>query len=97
MKNYSYPLADDWTTDEIVAVTTLYQRLEDAYELNQGVSKQALLAAYQAFKEVVPSKSQEKQLGRQFETLTGYSLYRTMKAARETTRKSVKMVLGGSH
>lgn len=95
MKNFSYPLASDWTTDEIVTVTTFYGLIEDAYELSKGVQVNALLSAYADFKKVVPSKSQEKQLGKQYEQLTGYSWYQTLKTARETAKKSVKMMIGG--
>ncbi len=95
LKNFSYPLASDWTTDEIITVTAFYRQVEDAYELSQGVLVDKLLAAYSAFKTVVTSKSQEKQLGKQFEQLTGYSWYRTLKTARETAKKSVKMTIGG--
>ncbi|KRL94720.1 UPF0223 family protein [Levilactobacillus hammesii] len=81
--NYEYPLQADWSTADIVAVTTLYQRVEDAYELNQGVPAEVLLAAYREFQKVVPQKFEEKQLGREFEQASGYSIYRTVKQARE--------------
>ncbi|MCH5465418.1 UPF0223 family protein [Levilactobacillus tujiorum] len=81
--NYEYPLQANWSTADIVAVTTLYQRVEDAYELNQGVAAADLLAAYRGFQTVVPQKFEEKQLGREFEQASGYSIYRTVKQARE--------------
>lgn len=82
--NYAYPLQADWSTEDIVAVTTLYQRVEDAYELPQGVARTTLLTAYQAFQRVVPQKFEEKQLDQAFEAAAGYSIYRTIKAARQT-------------
>ncbi|WP_125579716.1 UPF0223 family protein [Levilactobacillus cerevisiae] len=81
--NYAYPLQEDWSTADIVAVTTLYQRVEDAYELSQGVASADLLTAYRAFQEVVPKKFEEKQLDKAFEEAAGYSIYRTMKRARQ--------------
>jgi len=81
--NYEYPLQADWSTTDIVAVTTLYQRVEDAYEVNQGVPADVLIAAYRDFQKVVPQKFEEKQLGRDFEKASGYSIYRSMKQARE--------------
>lgn len=95
MKNFSYPLASDWSTSEIVKVTDFYRQIEDAYELNQGVMISKLMTAYGVFKQVVPSKSQEKQLGKQFEQLTGYSWYKTIKEAQTTNKKSIKMSVGG--
>lgn len=94
MKNFSYPLATDWSTDEIITVTAFYRQIEDAYELQQGVKVTELMAAYRQFKTIVTSKSQEKQLGKQFEVLTGYSLYQTLKTARDTSKNSIKMTLG---
>lgn len=91
MKNFSYPLASDWSTDEIITVTAFYRKIEDAYELAQGVSVADLLSSYDAFKTVVTSKSEEKQLGKQFEQATGYSWYQTLKQARAASKKSIKM------
>ena len=88
--NYAYPLQPDWSTADIITVTTLYQQVEAAYEQPGGVPAQTLLAAYQAFQPIVPQKFEEKQLGREFEQASGYSIYRTIKQARETTGK-VKM------
>ena len=47
------------------------------------VEAQKLLDSYKGFKAVVPSKSEEKRLGREFETVSGYSLYRAVQAAKE--------------
>lgn len=85
VENYEYPLEPDWSTADIVAVTTLYQRVEDAYERPQGVASADLLAAYRAFQQVVAQKFVEKQLDHAFETASGYSIYRTIKQARQET------------
>ncbi len=79
--NYTYPLDFDWTKDEMVAVTTFYSLVEDAYE--RGVNRENLLAAYRGFKKVVPDKGTEKQYDKQFEELTDYSTYRAVQAARK--------------
>lgn len=89
--NYAYPLQENWSTADIIAVTQFYQLVEAAYEQPGGVDRQALLTAYRAFQEIVPQKFEEKQLGREFETASGYSFYRTMKAARETEKAKLKM------
>lgn len=83
-ENYQYPLNDAWDTAEIITVTTLYQQVEAA---NEGTVNTAdLLAAYRAFKAVVPAKSEEKQLGRAFEAASGYSIYHTIQAAQATNK-----------
>jgi uncharacterized protein YktA (UPF0223 family) len=38
---------------------------------------------YRRFKEIVPSKSEEKRLCDEFEQASGYSSYRVMKKAKE--------------
>ncbi|KRM12523.1 UPF0223 family protein [Paucilactobacillus suebicus] len=91
-QNYSYPLDSSWSTDEIIDVTKMFQLVEDAYET--GVSRQEVLDQYQKFKRVVQSKSQEKQLGKQFEKDSGYVLYEVIKQARETESK--KLLIRGN-
>jgi len=89
--NYQYPLDFDWSKEEMIAVTTFYQLVEDAYE--KGVDRDNLLVAYNGFKQVVPDKGTERQLDREFADLSGYSIYRAVKAARESTKKIVKLVV----
>ncbi|RLK64050.1 hypothetical protein D3H64_01405 [Atopobacter sp. AH10] len=71
----------DWSHEEIALVVNLYSLIEDAYE--RRARKEDLCLAYQAFKRIVPSKSEEKQLDKAFEEASGYSIYRTMKATKE--------------
>ncbi|QVI35788.1 hypothetical protein BVJ53_01750 [Lacticaseibacillus chiayiensis] len=87
--NYSYPLDLDWTTDEKIKVTTFYALVEDAYE--HGVDRDNLLAAYRGFKQVVPNKSTERQLDREFEALSGYSIYTVVQMARQGVSQKIKV------
>ena len=89
--NYQYPLEPDWSTADMVAVTTFYSLVEDAYE--KGVDRDNFLAAYRAFKQVVPDQMTEKRLGREFEQVSGYSLYHVLKAARAGAGQRIR--LGG--
>lgn len=86
---YQYPLDLDWSTEEMVTVVALWDLLEQAYET--GVDKEAFLEAYRAFKTVVRSIGEEKRLGNQFEAASGYSLYRTVQAAKKSEKKRLKM------
>lgn len=79
-KNYAYPLDSSWSTDEITAVLHFLSLVEKAYEAS--VLAEELLGAYQAFKQVVPAKAQEKQLDAAFEVASGYSTYRAVQAAK---------------
>lgn len=88
-ENYQYPLDLDWSYEEMLKVVDLWQALEDAYE--KGIDRQTFLKKYQDFKTVVKSIGQERQLGREFENSSGYSLYRTVKAAKANSTKRLKM------
>ncbi|SFM00842.1 Uncharacterized protein YktA, UPF0223 family [Gracilibacillus orientalis] len=88
--NYSYPIDETWATEEIVDVVNYFSLIEKAYE--KGVEKQDLVAAYNRYKEIVPSKSEEKQLDKKFEKQSGYVPFRVIKKAKELSpRDIVKM------
>lgn len=87
--NYEYPLELDWTTNEKIAVTTFLQMVEEAYE--HGVNRDNLLAAYNAFKKVVPDKAGERRIDREFEAVADYSTYRAVQAARQTDGHTVRL------
>ena len=87
--NYQYPIDLDWTNEEITIVIKMWNGLEQAYE--SSINREELLNRYKAFKQVVPSKMAEKQLGNQFEKVSGYQLYGTIKKARNSERKTISM------
>ncbi|MGA9288268.1 MAG: UPF0223 family protein [Anaerobacillus sp.] len=84
-----YPISIDWSKEEVIKVVTFFQLIEQAYD--QGANKDQIVNAYYAFKDVVPSKSEEKQIFKQFDQETGYSTFRAVKEARETERDKVVM------
>lgn len=81
MEDYNYPLNPEWTTDEMVSVVNLWSKLEEVYE--KKVSAEDFLKVYDNFKKVVKSIGEERQLGREFEDASGYSLYHVVKQARQ--------------
>jgi uncharacterized protein YktA (UPF0223 family) len=80
---YQYPIDYHWTTDEIVDVIKFYEAIERAYE--KGIDRDQLMAIYRRFKEIVPSKAEEKTLCGEFEEISGYSSYRTIKKAQNAS------------
>ncbi|MDS9470446.1 UPF0223 family protein [Sporosarcina pasteurii] len=80
--DYNYPLRDDWSTNEIIAVTSFYSVIEQAYE--DGVNCSEVLEAYREFKKIVPSKSEEKTLFREFEQASGYRSYPIVREAQNS-------------
>ncbi|WP_428908790.1 UPF0223 family protein [Niallia sp. Krafla_26] len=87
--DYQYPIDHDWSTDEIIDVIHFYESIEQAYE--RGIDRDKLLHIYNRFKEIVPSKAQEKTLCREFEEVSGYSSYRAIKKAREASGSIIRM------
>lgn len=87
---YQYPIDYQWSTDEIVDVINFFQHIEQAYE--KGIERERLMKAYRRFKEIVPSKAEEKKLCGEFEEMSGYSSYRVMKKAKEEgANEKIKM------
>ncbi len=81
--DYQYPISYDWNTDEVVDVITFFECVEKAYE--KGISREKIMQAYKRFKEIVPSKSEEKQVCGEFEETSGYSAYRVIQKAKNNT------------
>lgn len=76
MADYSYPIDPGWKSEEIVKVIALYTAIEQAYE--SSIKLESLQAHYRGFKEVVTSMSEEKQLDKEFQQASSYSIYRTI-------------------
>jgi len=74
---YSYPLLPEWSTQEMIDVVKFFEAIEQAYE--QGIKREAMLAHYRRFKEIVPAQAEEKTLCREFEQSSGYVAYRVIK------------------
>ncbi|SOB92113.1 uncharacterized protein YktA (UPF0223 family) [Ureibacillus xyleni] len=78
---YSYPILPDWSTQEIVDVIKFFEGIEHAYE--KGIKREDMLARYRRFKEIVPSKGEEKTLFREFEEVSNYVSYQVIKKTKE--------------
>lgn len=85
MKEYSYPLDTDWSTDEMVRVIDFLSAVEKVYEA--GIDVLEFQTKYRSFKEVVTSISGEKQLDKAFEAASDYSIYRAVKTMRELLKR----------
>jgi uncharacterized protein YktA (UPF0223 family) len=80
---YQYPIDYTWSTDEIVDVIKFFEAIEKAYE--KGIERDEVMNTYRRFKEIVPSKAEEKTICGEFEEISGYSSYRTIKKAKEVS------------
>lgn len=88
-KSYSYPIDLDWSQEEMVQVIDLWRMVELAYE--KGINREEFLKKYQAFKRVIPAIGEEKKWGREFEQVSGYSLYKVVKEAKDSHYKIIKL------
>lgn len=84
---YSYPLDLDWSTEEMITVTHFYQMIEKGYE--SGVKQEALSQAYQEFKQIVPSKAEEKTLFKEFEKASNYRPWDLIKQLKNSEKNDI--------
>ncbi len=75
---YSYPIDFElYSAEEAIVLVEFLALIEDA---NEGkLNSQKLIKKYQEFRKIINSISAEKQLEREFEKLSGYSIYQTIK------------------
>lgn len=79
--DYHYPLNELWSKEEIVDVIHFFTIIEKYYE--EKVNDNEILGAYKRFKEIVPSKSEEKNYFKDFEIASGYKVYPVIRQAKE--------------
>jgi uncharacterized protein YktA (UPF0223 family) len=79
----------DWKMEETLAVIQFFQCVEQAYE--KGINRETFLDAYRKFKEIVPSKAEEKTLYKEFEESSGYSSYPVVKKAKDEAVSRIQM------
>lgn len=94
-ENYSYPLNSDWNQDEIVKVIALYNAVEAAYE--RGIKREDFLQKYRTFQQVVPMKMEQKQLDKDFELESGYSIYQVFKQCQKTQNNGKVRIYDGNN
>lgn len=88
MKNYEYPVDYTLSYEEIDKVLQLWRAVELAYE--ESIETETFIASYRNFKTVIKSIGEEKRLAKQFEAVSGYSLYK-VKQLSENGSKKIKV------
>lgn len=92
-KSLNYPIDPDWSIEELCTVIDTWTLVEQAYQSDILLSNWK--AMYRAFKQVIPSKSEEKRFDAIMKEQTGYSLYRVTQAAKEADqnrKESIQML-----
>ncbi|MEC9485023.1 MAG: UPF0223 family protein [Candidatus Izemoplasma sp.] len=75
---YQYPIDyEQFSTVQIIEIVTFLNLIEQA---NEGKFDRAeLLDKYTTYKNIIRSKSMEKQIDKAFKKVSGYSVYQTIK------------------
>ena len=87
MEEYSYPIDVDWTTDEIIDVVAFFEAIEKAYD--EGIVASELKGKYRSFKAVVPGKTEEKTIFREFKSNSGLESYAVVKLLNDADEDDV--------
>ncbi|SDI42429.1 UPF0223 family protein [Dolosicoccus paucivorans] len=86
---YSYPLSEDWSTEEMVQVIEWLNQVEKVYESHATLEE--LQNHYRLFKQIVTSIMEEKQIDRQFKQLSGYSTYQVVKTMKSLLKEKAPL------
>lgn len=78
---YQYPLDLDWSNDEMVEVIKFFNQIENYYE--KSIIGTELMEQYKKFKQIVPSKAEEKQIFKEFEEKSGYNSYKVIQEVKK--------------
>ncbi|WP_099157947.1 UPF0223 family protein [Virgibacillus ndiopensis] len=92
--NYHYPIDETWSKQEIVDVVNFFSTIEKVYEKNSTCEE--VMLAYRNFKQIVPSKSEEKQIFAEFQQASGYSSYHVVQHAKAQKNGVIAMQKGNS-
>ena len=87
--SYYYPIDETWSKEEVVDVVQFLSLIEQANE--SKTNREEFLSKYKRFKQIIPSKSEEKKLLAQFEKQSGYVGYRVIKKASQSDQKFISM------
>ena len=89
-KSYSYPLDLDWSTEEMITVVKFFQCIERGYK--KGVKAADLNDAYKNFKDIVPSKAEEKTIFREFKSVSSLEPFTLVKQLKISSPKDILKV-----
>jgi len=76
---YTYPIdLDLFTPEEVVIIIEFMAMIEDANEKGK-IDKDVIIKKHNNFRKVINSVSIEKQIDKDFQKVSGYSIFQTMK------------------
>ena len=75
---YSYPIDYEiYSKEEIVKIVEFLDLIVEAN--TKKINEAKLIAKYKEYQKVINAKSTLKRIDKDFESITGYSIYKTMK------------------
>lgn len=84
---YTYPIDYElFTSEEIAQIIEFLSLIEDANEKKVKVDPYVLSKKHRDFQNIVNSKSMEKEIDRDFEKASGYSIYKTIKKFKNSSK-----------
>ncbi|TLQ04975.1 UPF0223 family protein [Pediococcus stilesii] len=88
-ENFSYPMDERWNINELTDVINFFATIEKAYD--KGVSRERLNDQYKKFKQVVPNKSEEKRIFREFQSNSGMQPFLAIKQLKDSEKRKIKV------
>lgn len=84
---YTYPIDYDlFTAEEVSVIIEFLSLIEDANERKVKVEPIVLSKKHQDFRRLVNSIAMEKKIDRDFEKVSGYSIYKTIKKFKDNSK-----------
>ena len=84
---YTYPIDYDlFTAEEVSVIIEFLSLIEDANERKVKVDPFVLSKKHQDFRALINSIAMEKKIDRDFEKVSGYSIYKTIKKFKDNSK-----------
>jgi uncharacterized protein YktA (UPF0223 family) len=84
---YTYPIDYDlFTAEEVSSIIEFLSLIEDANEKKVKVDPIVLSQKHKDFRAIINSISMEKKMDRDFEKVSGYSIYKTIKKFKDNLK-----------
>ena len=84
---YTYPIDYDlFTAEEVSVIIDFLSLIEDANEKKVKVDPIVLSKKHQDFRRLINSIAMEKKIDRDFENVSGYSIYKTIKKFKDNSK-----------
>jgi uncharacterized protein YktA (UPF0223 family) len=88
-ESFAYPIDERWNQTEITDVINFFVVIEKSYQT--GVTRQELVDNYRKFQVVVPNKSEEKRIFREFLANSGMEPFQAVRQLKDPDVKKIRV------